>query len=69
MASNSNNSLAHAILNVYGHMYCDVLTNDDGNNQNSTKTKHSGIVPVFQNHNLETKNGERLFKSAVMAGE
>jgi hypothetical protein len=50
-------------------MYCDVLTNDDGNNQNSTKTKHSGIVPVFQNHNLETKNGERLFKSAVMAGE
>jgi hypothetical protein len=66
--SNSNNSLALATRNVYGHMYCDALTSNDGNTQNSAKTMDSSIAPVFQTEHLDMMHGERLLKTAVISG-
>jgi hypothetical protein len=50
-------------------MYCDVLTNDGGINQDSAKSMDSSTAPVFQIHPLEMMNGERPLNLAVMAGE
>ena len=69
MVSNSKSPLALATRNVYGHMYCDALTSNDGKTQNSAKTMDSSIAPVFQTEHLDMMNGERLLKLAVIAGE
>jgi hypothetical protein len=50
-------------------MYCDALTSNDGNTQNSAKTMESSIGSVFQIEHLDLMNGERLLKLAVIAGE
>lgn len=69
MAHRSNNPLALAKRNVYGHMYCDELTRDSGNTRNSAQFKDSGIIPNFQIHFPNVVNGERRHNLKVVVSE